>query len=226
MSDLRIFAGHANPGYTSDTRVKGMRGTRDGTAFVAPWKMALVMEGRCFSAQAGTVTTGIAGHATIDADQPEFALRATTDALILLPLRLEAVLQTGETTLGVAELLWAASNIDVGAGTSTATATAQNLNFNSATAASASTLHTYTGNGTDPLTANNHTNLVRVAGSIDSDGATSGVPSVFRALWVAENDVPVIIAATGCVVGYNGTGTAANGFFVAQWAEFTSAELL
>jgi hypothetical protein len=225
MSDMRIYPSHGNPGYGRDGGVPvGARGTRDGALFVAPWKMALVMEGRVFTAQAGVVTTGIAGHATIDADQPEFALRAASDSLVILPLRLQSVLQTGETTLGIAELMWAASTIDVGNGTSTATGVARNLNFASSNAASAVTRHTYSGNGTDPLTVDNYTELARVAGIIDSDAATSGMPGL-RLLWTADQDTPVIVARTGCVVGYNGAGTAVNGFFVADWAEFTQAEI-
>lgn len=225
MVDTRFIAGHTNPGYSRDKLPVGARATRDGSLFVAPWKMALVMEGRVFQAQAGVVTTGIAGHATIDADQPEFALRAAADSLVVLPLRLQSVAQTGETTLGIAELLWAASSIDVGNGTSSATATPLNMNMSKSNAAQAITRHTYSGNGTDPLTAGNYAELARVAGSIDADAATSGVPGVFRCLWVADKDSPVIVARTGCVVGYNGTGTAANGFFTAEWAEFEQSEV-
>lgn len=222
MSDIRGYAGQATSQSAVDGGLVGLRTTRTGELFVAPWKLALVMAGKVFNTQAGVVTTGIAGHATIDADQPEFAIRAAADTLVILPLRLQAVLQTGETTLGIAELMWAYSNIDVANGTSTATATALNQNLSSSAAASAVTRHTYSGNGTDPLTAGNYFELARVAANIDSDPATSGIHGL-RCLWVADGDVPCILARTGSIVGYNGTGTAANGFFTAEWAEFTQA---
>ena len=225
MSDLRFYAGQSTISrVASDTRLVGARSTRDGALFTAPWELALVMEGKVFGTQAGTVTTGIAGHATIDADQPEFAIRAAADTLVIIPLRLLALAQSFETTLGIHELMWAASNIDVANGTSTATAVAMNYNMSSSNAATAVTRHTYSANGTDPLTADNHIELVRNAGVFDSDAATSGITGL-QALWCARDNIAPVLARTGSIVGYGGGGTTANFFFQAAWAEFTQAEI-
>ena len=225
MSDFRLLAGQSSVSRGRDTNFVGARGTRDGALFTAPWALALVMEGKVFGTNAGSVTTGIAGHAAIDADQPEMAIRAASDSLILLPLYLLAAAESGATTLGVHEMMWAASNIDVANGTSTGL-TPLNMNFASSNAASAVARHTYSANGTDPLTAGNFQELVRQSGLIDSDAVTSGL-QILSAKWDVNSGGGVIplIARTGSLVGYGGGSTSAVFFMTAIWAEFQQSEI-
>src|SRR3990167_6499202 len=139
---------------TPDTDVP-IRALRDGAIIVAPWYQALVFEGRVFGAQAVSVTTPIAGHAAIDADQPELAVFVAAAGTTLIPVYVEMTMETGSTTLAQGGMMAAVSNINVGVGTSTEF-TPFNLKFSAPgynTAAAAA--HTYTGNGTDPLTAGN-----------------------------------------------------------------------
>lgn len=222
MSFSRLVANQAARPAVADGAFINARGTRSGEVFTAPWKLALVMEGKCFMASPTSATTPIAGHSAIDADQPEFAIRAAADTLVVLPLYLLAGTESGATTLGVHELMWAISNIDVANGTSTGI-TPMNCNLSSSDAATAVVRHTYSANGTDPLTAGNYTELVRSSGLIDSDAATSGF-TLPNALWVLEY-CPVILARTGSIVGYAGGSTGAFFSFSAFWAEFTQAEI-
>ena len=224
MSDIRVNAAQTTISRVTDGRLVQMRGMRDGSAIVAPWEMALVMEGKVFGANAGTITTGIAGHATADGDQPEIAIRAAADTLVVLPLYLEAVTQSFETTLGIHGVFWAISPTDVGNGTSTAFTPVQ-LNLSSSAAAAAVCRVAYTGNGAaDPLTTTWY-ELTRAAGNFDSDAATSGILGL-KAVYSSKNDAAVpILARTGCITGYGEGGTGANFFFTAKWAEFTQAEI-
>ena len=223
MTDMRLWAAQSTIGRTADGQWIGARATRDGALFTAPWFQALVFEGRVFAGHAGTVTTGIAGHAAIDADQPEFAIRATSDNLRILPLHLQAHAESGSTTLGVHELMYAASNIDVGAGTSVAV-TEFNMNLASSRAASAVALSTYSANGTDPLTSGNYIELGRSSGLLDSDAATSGLKGLDLVISAADFPMPVI-AGTGSIVGYGGGSTGAVFFFTGVWAEFDTNEI-
>ncbi len=223
MSDIRFIAGHTSQNRARDGQYIGARSTRDGALFVAPWVQALVLEGKVFGANAGSVTTGIAGHATIDADQPEMAIRAASDTLVLMPLDLGAYLETGATTLGIHELMWAVSNIDVGAGTSTA-GTAFNLNMSASASASASVRVAYTGNGTDPLTAGNFLELGRQSGLIDADAATSGL-QLLPLRWSALSGPAPIVARTGSIVGYAGGLASAMAYLTAIWAEFSQSDI-
>ena len=223
MSDFRALAKQSAGSWGRDGNFVGARALRDGTLFGAPWELALIMEGKVFGSNAGDVSTGIAGHATITAAQPELAVRATSDSLVIIPIAFECLAQSFEITLGIHEVMFAASNIDVGAGTSTAE-TAFNLNMSSAAATSATIRSAYTANGTDPLTAGNFYELGRNAGNFDSDAATSGITGL-RLAWSMRNGNVPIIARTGSLLGYGGGGTTANFFFNAVWAELTQAEV-
>lgn len=224
MSDVRVYTAQSTVSRAAtDGKLVAARGLRDGALVAAPWELALVMEGKVFGASAGTVTTGIAGHATADADQPEVAIRLTTDAVVVLPLFLEAGTQSFETTLGIHGVFYAVSNIDVGNGTSTAL-TPQNMALYSANATTVTARHTYSGNGTDPLTAGNFTELGRAAGNFDSDAATSGILGLRLVLNAAKDALP-LCASTGSIVGYGEGGTTANFFFNMRWAEFSSTEM-
>jgi len=224
MSDFRAFAAQTTVSRTTDGRFVGARSLRDGSMFHAPWELALVMEGKVYGANAGVITTGIAGHATADGDQPEIAIRAAADTLVILPLYLEAGTQSFETTLGIHSVFWAMSPTDVGNGTSTGFTPVQ-LNLSSANAAAAVCRTAYTGNGAaDPLTTTWY-EFGRAAGNFDSDAATSGILGL-RMCWSTKNDAAIpILARTGCITGYGEGGTTANFFFTAKWAEFTQADI-
>lgn len=208
---------------TADGGFKPLRGLRDGTALVVPWIQALVFEGRVFGAHAGSITTGIAGHASVDADQPEMAVRVP-DGTEALPLYLSAEAQSFETTLGIHGLMFAVSNIDVGNGTSTAATEVLNLRLDSPQAVASTVRHTYSGNGTDPLTAGNFLELGREAGVFDSDAATSGIKGLTLRVSAQQMVMPVVIDA-GSILGYGEGGTTANFFFHMIWAEFSEGAL-
>ena len=127
----------------------------------------------------------------------------------------------GATTLAQGGMLAAVSNIDVGAGTSTSY-TPFNLNLNNPTAASCSAAHTYTGNGTDPLTAGNHLDLQRVSAVIDADAATSGIiPPTLS--WSAKDKVAPLITQVGSILAY-GEAAANTLFATILWAEFNHSD--
>lgn len=220
MADIRGLAKLVGLDFTTRT-YKDARMTGDGSLITAPWFNTLVFNGNVFGMHAGEITTGIAGHAAVDADQPEAAVRVP-DGTEIMPLFLQANLQSGETTLGIHGLMFAASNIDVGNGTSTAyqtTGVPTNLRMDNPIGSSCIARHTYSGNGTDPLTAGNFMELGRVGGTIDSDvvdtGTTIMVPLVLSAML---RPMPVIKDA-GSLLGYGEGGTGANFFFQLVWME-------
>lgn len=224
MSDIQGFAQQLNVGRTTDGNRVGIRTTRDGALIALPWYQALVLEGRVFGIHAGSVTTPIAGHAAIDADQPE-AAAWFADGTAAIPLSIRATMETGATTLAQGGMMCAVSNIAVGAGTSTA-ATPFNLNMASnvgiTTGATAGVA--YTGNGTDPLTAGNFLELARVSAVVDADAATSGIvlPSLFWS--AATGAVAPIIQDVGSILLY-GEAAANTLFGEIVWAEIPESAL-
>ena len=222
--NMSVNANQLSIGRGSEDSWIALRGLRDGAAVVVPWYQALVMEGRVFGIHAGSVTTPIAGHAAIDADQPEAAVWFA-DGTAAIPLSIRATMETGATTLAQGGMMCAVSNIAVGAGTSTP-ATPFNFNMSSGhgitTGATAATA--YTGNGTDPLTAGNNLELARVSAVIDADAATSGIvpPTLF---WSASTGaVAPVIQDIGSILLY-GEAAANTLFGSIVWAELPEAAL-
>ncbi len=198
-----------------------VRQLRDGTQVVVPWQQALVMEGRVFGIHIGTVSTPIAGHAAIDADQPDGSVYFAATGTSALPLYITGTQETGATTLATGGMMCAISNINVAIGTSTAV-TPFNLKMTSvgiSTAAAAA--QAYTGNGTDPLTAGNYLELQRVTTQIDSDAATTGFMAN-RLEWNSIGGMMApIVEDIGSILFYD--EAAANTFFATMiWAELPS----
>ena len=197
--------------------------TRDGAGIVIPWFQALVMEGRCFGMHAGSVTTPIAGHAAIDADQPEAAVWFA-DGTAGIPLSIRAAMETGATTLAQGGMMAAISNIAIGAGTSTAF-TPFNLNLTAAGYTTGATAAlAYTVNGTDPLTAGNFLELARASAVIDADAATSGIIPPTLEWSVAREGIAPIIQDIGSILCY-GEAAANTLFATILWAEIPESAL-
>lgn len=200
-----------------------VRQTRDGSQVVVPWYQALVFEGRVFGLHIGSLTTPIAGHATITSAQPEGAVYIAATGTSVLPLYIWGTQETGSTTLATGGLMCAISNISVGAGTSTSvTASIFNNKMTSvgvSTAAAAG--QAYTGNGTDPLTSGNFLELDRATSIIDSDAATSGiVPPVMH--WRAGDVGFAPVAEDICSLLLYGEAAANTLFGGFAWAELPS----
>lgn len=216
MSDIRGYTEQKAPTFGAEGIPRGVRLTRDGAMVQLPWIQSLVMAGRVYGIHAGTVTTPIAGHAAIDADQPEAAVYVA-DGTCLIPITIRAAMETGATTLAQGGMMAAFSGISVGAGTSTATTpfalNLQNINTPNASAAAA-----YTGNGTDPLTAGNYIEAARVSAVIDADAATTGiVPPTL--LWSANQDgYAPLIQDAGSILVY-GEAAANTLYATIVWAE-------
>lgn len=224
MADIRGKSQLAGMDFTNRT-YRDVRLSPDGAIFSAPWYQSLVFAGVVYHAYAGGVSTGIAGHAAADADQPEFAV-LVPDGTEVMPLFCEANMESYETTLGIHELIWVASNISVGAGTSTlftgdagaANGQGMNMRMDKPFGSASTVRHTYSANGTDPLTAGNFIELAREAGNFDSDAATSGIKGMTCIASALNRPMPVIKDA-GTLLGYGGGGTTANYYFKAVWAE-------
>mgnify|MGYP001606547473 FL=1 len=220
MSDFRIFAEQFNVGRSVDGW-RAARGLRDGSLVTVPWYQALVFEGRCFGMHGGSVTTPMAGHAAIDADQPEGSIYIATTGVSLIPLYIMMAMETGATTLAQGGMMAAISNINVGAGTSTAF-TPFNLKMTTVGyTPSASAAVTYTGNGTDPLTAGNFLEIARASAVIDADAATSGIiPPVLK--WAAGDALLApMVEDIGSILAYG--EAAANTLYLTMfWAELPS----
>lgn len=102
MSDLRVYAkSQSAPRATDDTWV-ALRSTRDGAPIVAPWLVALAIEGKVYQVRAGTITTPLTGDVEITDTAAEAAAEAAT-GFTIIPLYLNVNIEAlGGTLPGVA----------------------------------------------------------------------------------------------------------------------------
>lgn len=219
MAEFYVNGQHNNISRVADGTATRLRSTRDGAIFTAPWIQALVLEGRVFYAEDGNFTTPTAGHAGIDADQPELDVDIP-DGTVGIPLDVWVATEaTGGTGL---ETLAIVSPTLVGAGTSTAV-TPVNLRLDNPVAVAATARRTYSANGTDPTASS--IELFRVQVAVDMDTADF-VPGNWGR-WNAQQLGPApLIADGGSIVVYRGATTSTTGFGRATWAELAESAIL
>ena len=214
-----LKAQQKGPAISADGTDIVWRSLRDGSGITVPWVQALVFQGCVFGTQVGSVSTGINTHAGIDADQPEVVVQIP-DGTCALPLFVHVHAEGGTTAIGMTQVVASVSDVLVGAGTSTA-GTVFNMNLLNPASSPSLVYHTYTGNGTDPLTAGHHIELGRASAvCVDTDAAaaTSLMPTVSAS---AMDRVMPLIADGGSIVGHAESQAAAALFYASiMWAEF------
>jgi len=160
------------------------------------------------------LTTPIAGHTGIDDDQPEAVVDVPTGTTII-PISIDVYLEDSAGT--DTEVVYLASQANIGAGTSTAVTTIRNLRADAPRTSGASVYRSYTGNGT---ATSNGFEFYR-AGYPFADATTDPVKKFH---WSAKESgiVPVLVGDAALVLYWAGTTTAPLGFAQIVWAELPS----
>lgn len=222
MADMRIFPQVKNPPRRTadDGAPIGWRGTRDGAAFVADYKLAQIMDGRGFHVSVGAFTTPVAGGgatAPVAQPRPRFAISVPANTIIL-PIRVHVVCQIplAVTDSDESEIILAVDKTVASiAGTSTAKTPVNMLtNHIRASAVTVSSVHT-ADLATVPVLDIELAHAVKI-GDIQGTAA--------NAMWndlslLYEPLTPVIIAGPATLLGYWGGTVATTGFAAIQWVE-------
>lgn len=217
MADFKIA--RSTPIVSSDGVAAPARLNGRGELVVSPWQLSLLLEGKVFSGQVGSVTTpatftsGVAANAT-----PEFALRNPSGSgLVALPLHIQVY---WEASAGAIQEAYAYScQNDIGAGTSTAV-TPVNMNTGNASGSGMTVAKTYTAGAT---TATNPIEFVRWGSPLDIDASTGLY--TFKWNFFEDGNGP-LISPNGSLAVVCGTVTTATGFIIVTWAEFKTSELV
>lgn len=200
---------------TRDTADGGLitaRGTRDGALFTANWIEGLIMEGRCFGANLGTLTSPATFSGAMDATEAEF-LVDIPDGTIGIPLSIEFTLSTG--TAGLSEMCALASTtLAVGAaGTSL---TAYNLRLDSPISSVATVWGALNSGGNTTPYSGKYIEFFR--DGYGTDPSVTGAPSpTYR--WYAKNAGYFPILVDGGSFTIFAGEAAATGFITMTWAE-------
>ncbi len=230
MADMRVFPQTYSVGRIGSDQNSplGLRGTRDGAAFVADWKQSLIMEGRGFVVNVGAFSTPITGGGNgtvLDLDQPELVISVPSGTAIL-PIRVHVQAQTpllaadsDESEILVAVDRTAAYNND---GTGTAE-TAFNLRTDNPRTSNCTIVSAFTADmtattGADPVLGIELAHSV-IVGDVQGTAAT--------ALWTKHDllyeplTVPIIMGPAMLICYWGGT-VATTGFAEAAWLELPS----
>lgn len=223
MTEARIFAQQTNLGRGSEGDFIGIRGTREGTMFVAPWMMALALEGKCFAITTGEATTPIAGtdHAgTPDVAMPDI-LVTVPNLTVIMPLSITVAVEDTIAVAAAVDIRACASAVYDNAVTATSL-TIQNVRTDRPFSSGCTAYGKVTAGGTTPYTGNSYDFWVPRAGAtIDSATAAAGGEGGFAWRWSAKRSaLAPIIVGEGSLNIYAHTLTEAMTYFMGtMWAE-------
>jgi len=216
VTPIRVGEGNANTAWYG----------KDGAAISLPWLQALVLEGRCFTATVGTLSTGIVGggNGTVpELAEPEFVIGVPAGAVIL-PFRIavqgncaNAVADHDVLEVIIAAMLGTAYD---GTGTAT-TEVAYNLRTDNPKASLCSVKSAFTADITIAPVAT--IDLARTEVHVDATSAIALGTIVVDCLY--QPTVVPFIVGPAILFGMWGGTTAVTGYAQLYWAEFAKSEL-
>ncbi len=201
-----------------------IRATRDGSLFIADWKLAAIMEGRGFQINVGALSTpvtgGGAGGTAVDLDTPEFVISVPKGTSII-PIRTEVTvgLPVGAADDNEVDILLAVDQDAAWDATGTAvTEVIYNMNTLNNRASNCTARSAFSATmTTDPVEDIELAHYTKVFESFSATGA-----HWTESILLYEPEAPPIINGPAMYIGHWGGTAAAHGFATVQWIEFPS----
>ena len=204
----------------------GARASRDGALYSLPWKQGLVLEGRAYHFDVGTLSTPIQGGGAgtvLDLDQPE-AILSIPSGTSILPLRVAVQCQVPAmvTDADECEILVAVDRTAAAVADGTKTAeTIFNLRTDNASSSLCTATSAYTADVTDPVLG------IELARRVIVGDLASAVAQPYNMLDLVypgeQGYAPVIVGPAMLIVYWGGT-VATTGFAQIEWAEFDTSD--
>ncbi len=197
---------------TSDVGFIAARGTRDGALFTADWVDGLIMEGRVFGVNNGTLTSPATFSGAMANNEAEIVIDIP-DGTIGIPLSIEFTLSTG--TTGLSEMVAIASST-LGETSSGASLTVYNMRMDAPFSTQATATGSVTTGGNTSPYSGNYIEFFRDGYGTDPS-VTGTPPPVYR--WSAKKSgfFPIIVDG-GSIMVFAGEA-ASTGFITVTWAE-------
>lgn len=221
MSDIRALAQQQNVSRSADANWVAHRATRDGSVFTANWFQAFALEGRVFSASAGSLATPVsAANAAVTSLRPMAVLRVPA-ATTIIPISVRVVPRAIAGTVN--DFIIAYCQNDVGSATSTAmTAGPVSFRTDAPLPSAVVARQLYTADCTAPT---NPIELVHradpYAQSADAAGVSLGIEVAFPD--TPETALPVLVGPASLLVYVGATTTGPTFYASFVWAEVPSS---
>lgn len=175
-----------------------------------PWTHQLVMEGRCYHCDVGTLTTPISWADTaLDSNQPRIAIDVPSGTTII-PMELKIHIEDQAGTNN--EYIWITQTSLCGLGTDATEITPLNMRTDMPATTTCTVYSIYTN---DCATQTGMLEFARF-----TDPFVHEADAVTDHIWSALASVPPVVVGPGSLIMIaDGTGTAPGGFIYASWAE-------
>ena len=226
MTQQHIFAQQNSPSVAGEGTSVGVRGTRDGIPFTASWKQALLLEGRMFHIDVGTlpadavftVIVGGGAGTRLELEQPEFGVSVPNGtALIPLDIRIgcrnDVVADAAEMEI----LLIADTSAAFAGDGTTVPETPTNMITDGGVSTVATAFSAGTVDITDPVVS-----MILAYKTLQSSLNTSGLTVASLELEYSP-EAPPILKGPAAFYGYWGGTAAASGGASVVWAEVPEA---
>lgn len=222
MSEARIYAQQQNVGRTSEGNYVGLRGTRDGTLFTAPWEVALALEGNCYAITTGEGTDPIAAldqAGTIDVTTPE-VLVTVPNLAVLMPMSLHISIED-TIVAGLFDVHASASSVYDNVVSATNDLTIHNMRTDRPNSSRCTAYGKVTSGGTTAYSGNSYDFWNGLGGAVIDNSAVAAGGFNYSFRWNRRmSGVAPIIVGEGNLSIYCATVTDANTNFIGvRWAE-------
>ena len=224
------------PSAGSDGTKTPIRVNRRGEVVTMPWLISLALEGKLFTAYLGSISAPVtffgASQTALVLEDAEIAIRNVAGSgKVFMPVYLGIVFEAAAAAT-INEVVFYASNVDIGTGTSTAlaanplTTVSGYVNnfvngFRGGSAAQVQSLYSAVG-----TTQTGATEFYRSGYPSSNQDVTLAPRTLYEWSALTHGNAP-LVTAPGTIAIAVGSGTAAGntGFVVATWAEFSSDEI-
>ena len=202
-------------GSAADIRVN-----RRGEAVLAPWIQSLVLEGKVFTANLGSISAPatLVGTAIV-VRRPQLAVKVTSSTYTIIPLYMALYFET-QGGAGVQEVCFSTCQNDILRTNGTAVTP---VNMNTAKVSTASVCQVDSIYSGDSAAYTSSMEFYR--SGYPTDGSLTLTPRPLYEWSILTNGNPPILTGPASLIISSGAATSQTGFATITWAEFLTAEI-
>ena len=202
-------------GAAADIRVN-----RRGEAVAMDWNASLVLEGKVYTANAGSISAPVTLVGTaIVVRRPQLAVKVPTSAITIIPLYMALYFET-QGGAGIQEVCFSTCQNDIGRtnGTAVTPVNANTAKIAVATACQVDSI--YSGDSAAYISS-----MEFFRSGYPTDGSLTLTPRpLYEWSILVQGNVPVLTGPASLIIS-SGAATSQTGFVTITWAEFLTAEI-
>ncbi len=203
----------------AETSAVDIRVNRRGELVTMPWYQSLVLEGKVYTANLGSISAPatLVGTAIV-VRRPQLAVKVKTSAVTIIPLYMALYFET-QGGAGIQEVAFSCCANDILRTNGTAV-TPVNMNSSKVTGSACEVDSIYSGDSAAYTTA-----LEFYRNGYPTDGSLTLTPRpLYEWSYLTQGNGPILTGPASLIIS-SGAATSQTGFATITWAEFTTSEL-